>query len=139
MLAGCHKADPAPPAPLLGHWQADTERLVSYKANGQISKDTTVAHRREFDFTATTCMQVDYLAASAKATVPIRSTWLYATKGDTIGFSNPSGIGNYSPFPALLFLRPLTPASFTLETAPHFFTVRPSTSFIEVVQLRWTV
>jgi hypothetical protein len=129
-LAGCQQKDPNPTSPLLGHWQADTERLISYKNDGQIIRDTTVAHRREYDFTATTCTQVDYLAASVKASVPVRSTWNYGQKGDTIWFSPPSGYGNYSPFPALLILRSRTPTSFTLETDPHFFTIRPATNFI---------
>ena len=111
-LAGCHAAapDPAPVDPLLGHWQADTERLVRYSAAGTISHDTTIAHRQELDFTATTYTKVDYAPTGVNAPVPTRGSGPYTRTGEAIGFG-----GNFTPLPARLYVRALTPAGFTLE------------------------
>ena len=113
-LVGCHgpAAEPAPVPtdPLLGHWQADTERLVRYSAAGTISHDTTVAHRQELDFTATTYTKVDYAPTGVNAPVPTRGSGPYTRTGEAIGFG-----GNFTPLPARLYVRALTPAGFTLE------------------------
>ena len=113
-LVGCHgpAAEPAPVPtdPLLGHWQANTERLVRYSAAGTISHDTTVAHRQELDFTATTYTKVDYAPTGVNAPVPTRGSGPYTRTGEAIGFG-----GNFTPLPARLYVRALTPAGFTLE------------------------
>ena len=131
-LAGCRHADPAPAPtdPLLGHWRSDTERLVRYQPNGQISQDTTVAHRQELDFTATTYTKVDYAPTGLNAPVPARGSGTYTRTGEAIGFGGP---GNYTPVPALLYVRGLTPTSFTLETVPVPYGIPSSwggTSFV---------
>ena len=64
-LVSCHTAPepapaPVPVDPFLGHWRADTERLVRYAAVGSITHDTTVAHRQEFDFAPATYTKLDY-------------------------------------------------------------------------------
>ena len=72
-MAGCHAApDPAPVAPFLGHWQADTERPVRHAASGQINHDTTVAHRQEFEFATATYAKLDYTRNGVALAVPMR-------------------------------------------------------------------
>jgi len=123
-LAGCHAAPnpaPAPVDPFLGHWRADTERLVLHTAAGQISKDTTVAHRQEFDFAAITYTKLDYDRNGAPLAVPTREDGTYARTGDQIGFSvAPAGPGNYDPNLTHRYVRALTPDRFTLETIHGF-------------------
>lgn len=140
VLVGCHA--PAAPAPVpvdpfLGHWRADTERLVRYTAAGQISQDSTVAHRQEFDFAATTYTKLDYVRNGALLAVPTREDGSYARTGDEIGFRvGPAGPGpgNYDPVLTRRYVRALTPTSFTLETV-HGFSFSPTPqrgdSFVE--------
>jgi len=83
--------------PLLGHWRADTKRLVRYGTAGQISHNTTVAHRQEFDFAATIYIQLDYARngapfCRARVAVPAREAGSYDRTGEEIGFSvGPTG------------------------------------------------
>ena len=119
---------PGPADPFLGHWWADTERLVRYGAAGQISHDTTVAHRQEFDFAADTYSKFDYGRNGAPLTVPAREDGTYARTGEEIGFRlGPAGPGpgNYDPVPTRRYVRALTPAGFTLETV-HGFSFGPA-------------
>ena len=130
-VAGCHAAAdpiPAPVDPFLGHWRADTERLVRYAAAGQISHDTTVAHRQEFDFAAATYTKLDYARNGLPLAVPAREDGSYARTGEEIGFHvGPagSGQGNYDPVPTRRYVRVLTPTGFTLETV-HGFSFGPT-------------
>jgi len=131
-LAGCHAADPAPAPvpvdPFLGHWRADTERLVRYTADGQISHDTTVAHRQEFDFAAATYTKLDYARNGAPGAMPTREDGSYARTGQEIGFRvGPAGPGpsNYDPILTHRFVRGLTPNRVTLETV-HGFSFSPT-------------
>ena len=132
-LAGCHAgADPVPAPgpvdPLLGHWRADTERLVRYGAARQISRDTMVAHCQEFDFAATTYTKLDYARNGVLLVVPARQDGTYARTGEEIGFSvGPAGPGqgNYDPVLTRRYVRTLTPAGFTLETV-HGFSFSPT-------------
>ena len=122
-VAGCHAAaDPAPTPgdPFLGHWRADTERLVRYSAAGQISQDSTAAHRQEFDFAATTYTKRDYVRNGVLLTVPARADGTYGRTGEEIGFSLGTGPGNYDPIPTRRYVRALTATSFTLETVHGF-------------------
>ena len=129
-LAGCHAAPepaPAPVDPFLGHWRADTERLVRYSAAGQISGDTTVAHRQEFDFAAATYTKLDYARNGVVLAVPVREDGSYARTGEEIGFRvGPAGPGpgNYDPILTRRYVRALTPDRFTLETV-HGFSFGP--------------
>ena len=129
-LAGCHAAPNPAPAPVLvdpflGHWRADTERLVRYTAAGQISRDTAVAHRQEFDFAAATYTKVDYARNGAPLAVPTREDGTYARTGEEIGFSaGPAGPGNYDPIPTRRYVRAFTPDHFTLGTV-HGFSFSP--------------
>ena len=126
-LAGCHAADPAPAPgpvdPFLGHWRADTERLVRYTAAGQINYDTTVAHRQEFDFAAATYTKVDYARNGAPGAGPTREDGSYVRTGQEIGFRvGPAGPGpgNYDPVLTRRYVRGLSPDRFTLETVRGF-------------------
>ena len=141
-LAGCHAdADPVPAPgpvdPLLGHWRADTERLVRYAATGAISRDTTVAHRQEFDFAAATYTKLDYVRNGAPLPVPVREDGTYARTGEEIGFRvGPAGPGpgNYDPVPTRRYVRALTPTGFTLETVHGFSfgaTLQRGDSFVD--------
>ena len=115
-LAGCHAAPEPAPAPgsvdpFLGHWRADTKRLVRFAATGHITHDTTVAHRQEFDFAPATYIKLDYTRT-----------------GEEIGFRlGPAGPGpgNYDPMPMRRYVRALTPNGFTLETV-HGFSFGPT-------------
>ena len=132
-LAGCHTAPEPAPAPgpvdlFLGHWRADTERLVRYAATGAISHDTTVAHRQEFDFAPATYTKLDYTHNGTALVVPAREDGAYARTGEEIGFSlGPPGPGqgNYDPVLTRRYVRTLTPAGFTLETV-HGFSFSPT-------------
>ena len=127
-LAGCHAAPepapaPGPVDPFLGHWRADTERLVRYAAAGPITHDTTVAHRQEFDFASATYTKLDYTRNGTALATPTREDGSYARTGEEIGFRlGPAGPGpgNYDPILTRRYVRALTPTSFTLETMRGF-------------------
>ena len=125
-LAGCHAAPepaPGPVDPFLGHWRADTERLVRYAAAGPITHDTTVAHRQEFDFAPATYTKLDYTRNGTALTTPTREDGSYARTNEEIGFRlGPAGPGpgNYDPIPTRRYVRALTPTGFTLETVHGF-------------------
>ncbi|OWP63972.1 hypothetical protein CDA63_05765 [Hymenobacter amundsenii] len=139
VVVGCHSpaadATPAPVDALLGHWQADTERLVRYTTTGgPISYDTTIVHRQEFDFAATTYTKVDYDydRSGMPLAAPTREKGNYGRTGEEIGFS--LGPGNYDPILTRRYVRDLTPTRFTLETVYGFsFSPKPAggNSFID--------
>ena len=90
-LVGCHAApEPAPAlGPIdtfLGHWRADTERLVRYAATGPITHDKTVTHRQEFDFAPATYIKLDYTRNGTALAIPTREDGSYARTGEEIGF-----------------------------------------------------
>jgi hypothetical protein len=53
-LTSCKKDAPEATDPFLGHWQADTQRMVYYDIAGSVTSDTTDPIRQELDVTAMT-------------------------------------------------------------------------------------
>ena len=130
-VAGCHAAAvPAPASvdPFLGHWRADTERLVRYTAAGQINHNTTSLTARN----------------STLPPPPTHQARLYPQWGPAGGAHAPRrvqcpyGRGNWlsrgalrawagQQCPVLMrrYVRVLTPTGFTLETV-HGFSLGPT-------------
>ena len=90
-LAACGKAgDPAPApqgiaatpaATLLGGWQSDTLRQVSYDVSGRVKFDEVHLLRSRFDFAAAAVT----FSASGQS-----QAWAYALSGDVLTLTGPS-------------------------------------------------
>jgi len=117
-LAGCKKADTTAADPFLGHWQSDTQRNVTYDANGQITSDTNGAGRQDADITAST---ITFTGYRPDGTARTPSTSGYTRIGEDLV------VAGSSPTLVIYHVRSLTATGFTLES-DYYSTLNPSSA-----------
>lgn len=117
-LSGCKKADPAITTADIfqGHWQADTQRNVTYDASGTITSDITSAGRQDLDITANT---ITFTGYRPDGTARPSSFENYTRVGEDLVFAGSS------PALVIYHVRSLTVTSFTLES-DYYSTLNPS-------------
>lgn len=97
---GCHKADPAPDAPLLGYWQATETHLYRYNGAGNVISDSVI--------TASFGLRIERDSIKHYFNGNYVQVYAYKRDGEAINISQVTTGSAW-------YVRSFTPTSFTKE------------------------